>query len=108
MKKLKDVLPDWFFEFHADFQKVESFLDVDVVETVNPEVEKFPNLKKNIKVWWKLSNGYAVGMRKKPVSGTNSCILSLPVVRMKKSVVKPSPELLKAINVLLPKNYSEN
>lgn len=78
-KKLREFLPREFFSEFTD-SPVNKFLDLEATESnyQSDTPEPFPGGHKNVHVWWKLSNGYAVGWNENPGRGW-----SFPLVKMK-------------------------
>jgi hypothetical protein len=65
-KKLKDVLPQEFFEEFMD-SKASKFLDVEVVQECSNF--KWPGPHKNVYHWWILENGKKVAWNENPARG---------------------------------------
>jgi hypothetical protein len=79
IKPLRDFLPREFFSEFMD-SPVNKMLDV-LAEESNWQADRptpFPGGHKNVNVWWKLDNGYAVGWNENPGRGW-----SFPLVKMR-------------------------
>lgn len=75
IKKLRDCVPHEFFKEFTDTRAFK-MLDVEVVETVKNK--PWIGTHKNVYVWWRLANGYAVAWNENPSIGW-----SFPVVKIK-------------------------
>lgn len=73
--RLYECVPDEFFD---EFQDTKAFSFRDVVVIATYENTPFPGKHKNVNIWWKLKNGYAVGWNENPGRGW-----SFPVVKIK-------------------------
>lgn len=72
LKKLRDELPEEFFNGEYEDTKAMQLIDEEVAWTHNSMYSlkpKWPGPEKNVHVWWELTNGWIVGFNENPSRG---------------------------------------